>query len=64
MSEYIKVRECGNYGLKSNSELWAQIKSEHAFRAGYVWDMDCEGAMMNAIDTFEEEMRCEIAEWI
>ena len=35
--DFIKISECGKYGLLANTELW-KIAGEHSFRAGYVSD--------------------------
>lgn len=62
MSEYIKISECGSYGLKANSELWANINSKFPYLAGYIMNAD-DGGFENAIDQHEEDMRCLMMEW-
>ena len=51
--DFIKVSECGKYGLLANSELW-KIAGEHSFMAGYV--MNPENFEV-AVDTAEEDAR-------
>ena len=51
--DFIKISECGKYGLLANTELW-KIAGEQSCMAGYVMDpenIEC------AVDTAEEEAR-------
>jgi len=57
-SDFVKISECGKYGLLPNSELW-KIAGLHSYMAGHV--MDPENIEI-AVDSAEEEMRCLIAD--
>tara|TARA_Y100000034_G_C6788215_1_gene352717 strand:+ start:423 stop:662 length:240 start_codon:yes stop_codon:yes gene_type:complete len=35
--DFIKISECGEYGLLANTELW-KIAGEHSYMAGYVME--------------------------
>jgi NADH pyrophosphatase NudC (nudix superfamily) len=35
--DFIKISECGEYGLLANTELW-KIAGGHSYMAGYVMD--------------------------
>ena len=52
-SDFIKISECGKYGLLANTELW-KIAGEHSYMAGYV--MDPENIEV-AVDNAEEDAR-------
>ena len=56
-SDFIKISECGKYGLLANTELW-KIAGEHSYMAGYV--MNPENIEI-AVDTAEEDARIEWA---
>ena len=51
--DFIKISECGKYGLLANTELW-KIAGEHSYMAGYV--MNPENIEI-AVDTAEEDAR-------
>ena len=56
-SDFVKISECGKYGLLANTELW-KIAGEYSYMAGYVMDpenIEC------AVDYAEEEARIEWA---
>ena len=57
-SDFIKISECGKYGLLANTELW-KIAGEHSYMAGYVMNPE---NIEFAVDEAEEEMRCLLAE--
>jgi len=47
-NDFIKISECGDYGLLANTELW-KIAGEHSYMAGYVMDDEnIEIAVVNA----------------
>tara|TARA_R110000744_G_scaffold367818_1_gene477439 strand:- start:363 stop:575 length:213 start_codon:yes stop_codon:yes gene_type:complete len=51
--QFVKISECGKYGLLPNSELWKMV-GEHSYRAGYV--MNAEN-FESAVDAAEEDAR-------
>jgi len=57
-SDFVKVSECGKYGLLPNTELW-KIAGEHSYMAGYVMTPE---NIEFAVDEAEEEMRCLLAD--
>jgi hypothetical protein len=51
--QFVKISECGKYGLLPNSELWKMV-DEHSYRAGYVMNAENFEA---AVDAAEEDAR-------
>ena len=56
--DFIKISECGKYGLLANTELW-KIAGKDSYMAGHVMNPE---AIEVAVDNAEEEMRCLIAD--
>ena len=58
-SDFIKISECGRYGLLANTELW-RIAGDFSYMAGYVADPN---AIEIAVDEAELEMMSLLAEY-
>tara|TARA_R110000851_G_C12803410_1_gene537703 strand:+ start:289 stop:501 length:213 start_codon:yes stop_codon:yes gene_type:complete len=56
--DFIKISECGRYGLLTNTELW-KIAGKHSYMAGYVMNPE---NLEYAVDTAEEEMAALLAD--
>ena len=52
-SDFIKISECGEYGLLANTELW-KIAGEHSYMAGYVMEAR---TIEIAVDEAKEDAR-------
>jgi len=56
--DFVKISECGRYGLLANTELW-KIAGKHSYMAGHVMD---QVNLEYAVDTAEEEMAALLAD--
>ena len=57
-SDFVKISECGKYGLLPNSELW-RIAGKDSYMAGHVMNPE---AIEIAVDNAKDEMAYLIAD--